>query len=74
MADVCRGIIAGKRCNFKKILLLGMDASIVIEVLQYALSCGKSETTDIVMNVAGAIIGYGIYRLNRWQCFRVISG
>ncbi len=55
----------GKRCNFKKILLLGMDASIVIEVLQYALNCGKSETTDIVMNVAGAIIGYGIYRIGK---------
>lgn len=53
----------GKRCNFKEIMLLGMGASIVIEVLQYALSCGKSETTDIVMNVAGTIVGYGIYRI-----------
>ena len=55
----------GKRCDFKKILLIGMGASIVIEVLQYALSCGKSETTDIVMNVAGAIIGYGIYHIGK---------
>ena len=55
----------GKKCNIKTILLSSFLTSVSVEFLQYFFSCGKSETDDIITNVAGALIGYLIAKLKR---------
>lgn len=53
----------GKKSNIKVILLSALLTSLSVEILQYFFSCGKSETDDILANVSGAMIGYGIVKL-----------
>lgn len=53
----------GKKSNIKIILLSALLTSLSVEILQYCLSCGKSETDDVLANVTGALIGYGIAKL-----------
>ncbi len=38
-------------------------ASLLIEVIQYALAIGRSDITDLLCNTAGGITGIGIYAL-----------
>ncbi|MCM1262510.1 MAG: VanZ family protein [Butyrivibrio sp.] len=61
--------IYGRKCNIKTILLTALLASVSIEFLQYAFSCGKSEIDDVLANVLGALIGYAISRLIFWVFF-----
>ena len=42
--------------------LVTFITSVCIELIQYALACGYSEVEDVIMNVAGGVIGYLIIR------------
>ncbi len=41
-----------------KMILVALITSVCIELIQYALACGYSEVEDVIMNVAGGVIGY----------------
>ncbi len=53
--------LAFKKMNWKKVVLLGGALSILIETLQYVLERGFAEVDDVMHNIAGCLIGYGIY-------------
>lgn len=46
-----------KKHTFLWSILVGLVCSVLIEVLQYALQRGVSETSDVICNVLGAMIG-----------------
>lgn len=41
-----------------KMILVTFITSVCIEIIQYILACGYSEVEDVIMNVAGGVIGY----------------
>ena len=45
-----------------KMALVTLMTSVLIEIVQFILSCGYSEVEDVIMNVAGGVIGYLIIR------------
>lgn len=45
-----------------KMILVALITSACIELVQYALGCGYSEVEDVIMNVAGGVIGYLIIK------------
>lgn len=48
---------------FWKIILVTLVTSVCIEVIQYVLACGYSQVEDVIMNVAGGVVGYLLLRL-----------
>lgn len=60
------GFLAGcglERMTFKKVLFLGGGLSVVIELLQFVFKKGFCETDDVIHNVLGCLIGYGLWRI-----------
>ena len=60
------GFLAGcglRGMTFKKVLLLGGGFSVFIELLQYVFKKGFCETDDVIHNVLGCLIGYGLWRV-----------
>ena len=53
-----------------KAILIGLCLSFVFEALQYALSIGAADVTDLLMNTLGTAIGVGVYLLLRRICKR----
>ena len=49
--------------TFKKVLILGGGLSVFIELLQFVFKKGFCETDDVIHNVLGCIIGYGLWRV-----------
>ena len=45
-----------------KVTLLGLCASLIIELLQLITRLGYSDVDDLINNTVGALIGYGIYK------------
>lgn len=58
-------LIWKKMNSLKWILLTGFLGSLFIETSQFILQCGVVQTEDLIMNTAGAGIGYWIYK--RWN-------
>lgn len=54
-----------KMNSLKWILFTGFWGSLFIEMSQFVLQCGVVQTEDLIMNTAGAGIGYWIYK--RWN-------
>ena len=57
------GFLAGcsfRGITFKKALLLGGGLSVFIELLQFIFKKGYCETDDVIHNVLGCLIGYGL--------------
>lgn len=48
--------------TFWKMVLVTFVTSVCIEVIQYVLACGYTEVEDVIMNVAGGVIGYLIIK------------
>ena len=46
----------------KRILILFIAVIITVELLQLLLRVGSVDTDDLILNVAGGMAGYGIYR------------
>lgn len=60
------GFLAGcglERMTFKKVLFLGGGLSVFIELLQFIFKKGFCETDDVIHNVLGCMIGYGLWRV-----------
>ena len=60
------GFLAGcglRGMTFKKVLFLGGGLSVFIELLQFVFKKGFCETDDVIHNVLGCIIGYGLWRV-----------
>lgn len=49
--------------KISRILLSAFVSSLVIEICQYFFKCGKTEIDDVILNVTGAFIGWGIYKI-----------
>ncbi len=45
-----------------KMFLVTFITSVCLEVVQYVLACGYAEVEDVIMNVAGGVIGYLIIK------------
>ena len=54
--------MAGEGVRWWKVLIICFSISVSVEVLQYIMQRGFSETDDVIRNTAGCMIGYGIYR------------
>lgn len=54
--------MAGEGIRWWKVLIICFSISVSVEVLQYIMQRGFSETDDVIRNAAGCMIGYGIYR------------
>lgn len=46
-----------------KVLGTAMILSVFIEIFQYAMALGLCDIDDVILNVVGALLGYGIYKL-----------
>lgn len=52
-----------KDIKWRQTLLVGLGLSLSIEVLQFCFSKGTVEIDDVIHNVAGCMIGYGLNQL-----------
>jgi glycopeptide antibiotics resistance protein len=60
------GFLAGcglQGMTLKKVLFLGGGLSVFIELLQFIFKKGFCETDDVIHNVLGCLIGYGLWRV-----------
>lgn len=64
------GCVLG-RMKWRKVLLIGVTFSVLIETLQFVLSRGFAEFDDVFHNVLGCVVGYGIYLGIAWLVKRV---
>jgi glycopeptide antibiotics resistance protein len=55
--------IAMRKATWKKVALVGLAISLTIELLQLVLERGYCETDDVINNMLGCLIGYGMVRL-----------
>lgn len=60
------GLLLG--CGFRKItwqrvLTIGTLISVFVEILQLILKCGLCEMDDLIHNIVGCMVGYGVYNL-----------
>ncbi len=62
-------VISRRMRNWKRILRAGFFLTLVMEFLQLVLRAGIFDVDDILLNTAGALIGYQIYWLYR-KCRR----
>lgn len=74
VAFVPVGLLLG--CAFRsmtwwKVMIIGGGVSVMIEVLQYVYNRGFAEVDDVMHNVTGCLVGYGIYSLVRYGYERI---
>lgn len=63
------GLLLGctyKDIGWKRMLVVALCLSVSIEVLQFILQKGFAELDDVMHNVLGAALGFGIYCLCAW--------
>ncbi len=60
-------LIRKKRVGFLEIFLISLGTTVLIESLQYLfLTSRRADIDDIILNLLGGILGYGLYRwMNR---------
>lgn len=56
-------LFPGKR--WKWLLLTAVLLSAVIEAVQYVFNLGWCELDDVICNVLGAAIGFGLWKMNK---------
>ena len=56
-----------KMGRFWKTILLAAGIVTMVELLQMLLLVGTCDIDDLLLNVLGAALGYGLYRLARHQ-------
>lgn len=62
--------IAFKRINAMKTFMVAFAFILIVEILQYVSRRGVFDVDDLLLNMIGSIIGYGIYKL----LFNVFKG
>lgn len=53
------------RWRWGRVALVAAGASVTLEVAQYVLATGSSDTADVLLNTAGALAGFGMLTLAR---------
>lgn len=56
-------ILSRRYRSAKRIFILFVCIIVTVELLQLLLTVGSVDTDDLIINVAGGMSGYGIYRL-----------
>ena len=59
------GLLAGfgfRTITWKGVAFIGFCFSVFIELLQFTLKRGLCEVDDVIHNVVGCVIGYGLFR------------
>ena len=59
-------IIYKRLDTFLKVLLAGGSISLCIEIIQLPFSVRATDIDDLILNVVGVVMGYGIYALIRY--------
>ena len=59
-------IIYKRLDTFVKVLLAGGGISLCIEIIQLPFSVRATDIDDLILNVVGVVMGYGIYALIRY--------
>ncbi len=59
-------IISPKNKKALNVLLLSLETTLVIEILQMIFQVGIFDVDDIIMNTLGGTLGYTFYVLCRW--------
>jgi glycopeptide antibiotics resistance protein len=53
-----------KRCDRLKVtFLISLGVSLIIEIVQLIFYLGTCDIDDLILNVLGSLLGYGVYRL-----------
>lgn len=52
-----------KMRKLKNTVWVGFGVSMFIEIAQYVLACGDSQTEDIIMNTLGCYVGYKLWNV-----------
>ena len=52
-----------KLSTLKTILLIAVGVSIVIEIAQFAFGVGAADVDDVILNAAGGVLGYMLFRI-----------
>ena len=58
------GLLSGygfRNITWQRVLTIGALLSVFVEILQLILKCGLCEMDDLIHNVAGCMVGYGVY-------------
>ncbi len=55
-----------KKSTFLKVTLGGFGFSLLIEIMQLVFKKGFFEVDDLILNTAGAMIGYAAYKAMMW--------
>lgn len=56
--------------SWTTVVKLGFLLTLVLEILQLILKAGIFDVDDIILNTAGALVGYQIFRICRFRCRR----
>lgn len=56
-------LIHNKGKNIKSNIIFSFMFSLIIELMQYIFSIGVFDIDDIILNLCGSLIGFGIYKL-----------
>lgn len=62
-------LITKKQVDIAKTVLFAGGISLMIEITQYTYGVGIADVDDLILNLAGAFLGYGLYK----PCSNVIS-
>ncbi len=54
------------KTKWRKVLLIGLAFSLLIETLQFVFKRGYAEVDDVMHNVVGCLIGYGVFVGMKW--------
>ena len=60
------GLLLGcgfQRIKFRQVFIVGLCISGLIEFLQLVFKKGVCEIDDVIHNVVGCLVGYGLYRI-----------
>lgn len=52
-----------KKCNFTTVTLSGFLLTLLIEILQLVFKKGICEIDDLILNIAGTMTGYSVYKI-----------
>ena len=62
-----------KKGRSKKVILYGMAASMLLEIIQYVFALGSSDIDDLLFNTSGVMIGCFLYKTIRRKSHTDIS-
>jgi glycopeptide antibiotics resistance protein len=56
-------LISDKARNWRVVLLVGVIVSLSLEVIQLVTLLGEADIDDVILNVTGTLIGYGVFAM-----------